>query len=185
MFTLILAGIAASGLHASTVTMQFTSPGVGQTSITGFGSFSYNGPLASIGLANITAFSFEEDFTNSGQIPQTYIVQFGLSDLQSLSATVSGGVVTALSLVTGYEAAINTSNFDENQKNLVVNSLATNGSYVGNEDELFNRHTIIVNGTITTQGPGAATPEPSTALLASGAALLLAFLRRTSHAPRG
>jgi hypothetical protein len=181
MFTLILIAAAAPALHASTVTMQFTPSGVGNLAITGFGSFSYNGPLASIGLANLTAFSFEEDF------PGGQIVQFSLvPDLLSFSATVSGGVVTALSFATGYEAAINNGTFNENQKNIVVNSLAVNGSYVGNENEIFNaQHTIVVNGTITTQGPAAATPEPSTALLASGAALFLAFWRRTLRVPRG
>jgi hypothetical protein len=52
----------------------------------------------------------------------------------SFSATVSGGVVTALSLTTGYEAAINTSNFDENQRNLVVTSLGTGGAAIFNQD---------------------------------------------------
>ena len=90
--------------------------------------------------------------------------------------------MTALSLTTDYEAATNTSNFDENQKNLVVNSLATNGAFNDNDDDVLNRITLFDTGTITTQGPGASTPEPSTMLLAGGAVLLLAFRRRARRA---
>jgi hypothetical protein len=98
--------------------------------------------------------------------------------LLSFSASASGGVITALSLATGYEAADNTSNFDENQKSLVVTSLAINGAANYNQDEVFNRVTLFDTGTIVI------TPEPSTALLAGGGALLLAFWRRSRRAPQ-
>jgi hypothetical protein len=105
--------------------------------------------------------------------------------LTSFSASVSGGAVTALSLTTDYEGASNTSNYDDNEKNLVVTSLAVGGAATYNQDEVFNRVTLFDTGTVTTQGPGALIPEPSTALLAGGAALLLAFWRRHLRAPQG
>jgi hypothetical protein len=180
MFALLAVGVAA--LHAGTVTFDYTAPNVGVTAVSGTGSFSYNGSLASIALGNLTSFAFELDLTSPSSIPPTAIFDYGLADLMSFSASVSGGVVTALSLTTDYQAATNTSNFDENQKNLVVTSLASGGAANFNLDTVFNRVTLYDTGTITTQGPGAPTPEPSTALLAGGAVLLLAFWRRTLRA---
>jgi hypothetical protein len=185
IFTLLVAGIAAPSLHASLVTFTYTAPNVGATAVSGFGSFSYNGSLASIGLGNLTAFAFELDLSTPGAITNPATFNFGLPDLMTFSASVSGGVVTALSLTTGYEAASNTGTFNENQKNLMVTSLAVGGASNNNQDEVLNRTTLFDTGTITTQGPGAPTPEPSTVLLAGGAMLLLALGRRTLSAPQG
>jgi len=179
MFALLAIGVAAPRLHAGTVTFDYTAPDVGTTAVSGMGSFSYSGSLASIALGDLTSFAFELDLTTPGAIPTTATFDFGLGDLLSFSASVSGGVVTALSLATDYEAASNTSNFDENQKDLVVTSLAANGAFNDNQDEIFNRVALYDTGTITTQGPGAPTPEPSSGLLVGGAALLLVFGRRT------
>ena len=182
---LLASSTAAPFLHAGTVTFTYTAPDVGSTAVSGMGSFSYPGSLASITLGDLTSFAFELDLTTSGAIPPTATFDYGLSDLLSFSATVSGGAVTALSLTTDYEAATNTSNFDENQKNLVVTSLAVDGAFNNNFDTVFNRITLYDTGTITTQGPGAPTPEPSTALLAGGAGLVLAFWRRTRRVRQG
>ena len=185
IFALVVVGIAAPCLNAGTVTFDYTAPDVGLTSVSGTGSFSYSGSLASIALGDLTSFAFELDLSSPGALVNPAIFDFGLPDLMSFSASVSGGVVTALSLTTDYQAANNTSNFDENQRDLVVTSLASGGAANFNQDEIFNIVTLFDTGTITTQGPGAPTPEPSTALLAGGWALLLAFWRRTRRASQG
>ena len=185
IFALVVVGVAAPCLHAGTVTFDYTAPDVGLTSVSGTGSFSYSGSLASIALGDLTSFAFELDLSSPGALVNPAIFDFGLPDLMSFSASVSGGVVTALSLTTDYQAANNTSNFDENQRDLVVTSLANGGAANFNQDEIFNIVTLFDTGTITTQGPGAPTPEPSTALLAGGGALLLAFWRRTLRTPKG
>jgi hypothetical protein len=185
MFALLVVGVAAPRLHASTVNFNYTAPNVGTTAVSGTGSFSYNGSLASIALGDLTSFAFELDLGTPNETPDPAIFDFSQPDLISFSATVVGGVVTALSLTTDYEAASNTSNFDENEKDLVVSSLASGGAANYNQDEVFNRVTLYDTGTITTQGPGASAPEPSTALLACGAAMWLAFWRRTLRAPQG
>ena len=48
---------AASSLHAGTVTFTYAAANVGSTAVSGFGSFSYNGSLASIAEGNLTSFS--------------------------------------------------------------------------------------------------------------------------------
>jgi hypothetical protein len=184
MFALLVVGVAAPRLDASTVTFDYTAPDVGTTAVSGTGSFSYTGSLASITLGDLTSFTFELDLSTPGETPDPAIFDFSQPDLISFSASVSGGVVTALSLTTDYEAASNTSNYDENQKDLVVTSLATGGAATYNQDEVLSRVTLYDTGTITTQGPGAPAPEPSTALLAGGAALLLALRRRTLRTPQ-
>ena len=113
IFALVVVGVAAPCLHAGTVTFDYTAPDVGLTSVSGTGSFSYSGSLASIALGDLTSFAFELDLSSPGALVNPAIFDFGLPDLMSFSASVSGGVVTALSLTTDYEAAINTSNFDE------------------------------------------------------------------------
>jgi hypothetical protein len=175
---LLLVGVAAPSLHAATITFDYDGPTVGSASYSGSGSFSYNGPLTSVGLGQLTAFSFTMDLFASGQIPNPAIFDYGLADLTAFSATISGGFVTALTLTTDFQAATNTSNFDEDNKGLVVNSLAVGGAPLYNFSDILNSTTLIGNGTIIITSP---TPEPSTALLAGGAALLLGFwrLRRT------
>ena len=185
MFALLVVGVAAPRLLAGTVTFDYTAPDVGTTAVSGTGSFSYNGSLASITLGELTSFAFELDLSTPSALPPTATFEFGLPDLTSFSASVSGGVVTALSLTTDYQAATNTSNFDETQKDLVVTSLATNGAFNDTDDDILSEISLYDTGTITTQGPGAPTPEPSTALLAGGGALLLAFWRRTRRTPQG
>jgi len=176
IFALFVVAVAAPCLHAGTVTFDYTAPDVGLAAISGFGSFSYNGSLTSIALGDLTSFAFELDLSSPGALVNPATFDFGLGDLLTFSASASGGVITALSLTTDYEAATNTSNFDENQKNLVVTSLAIDGAANFNQDEVFNRVTLYDTGTITI------TPEPSTAVLAGGGALLLAFWRRSRRA---
>jgi len=178
ILALLVVGIAAPCVHAATIMFDYTAPDVGLTAVSGFGSFSYNGSLTSIGLGNLTSFAFELDLSTPGSIPVTATFEYGLGDLLSFSASASGGVITALSLATDYEAADNTSNFDENQKSLVVTSLAINGAANFNDDDVLNRITLYDTGTITV------IPEPATSLLAGGGALLLAFWRRSRRAPK-
>jgi len=177
MFALLVVGIAAPGLHASTVYFQYTGTDVSTTAVSGTGFFTYNGALASIGLGNVTSFAFELDLSTPGAHPDPATFDFDLGDLQTFSASISGGVVTALSLTTDYQAASNTSNYDENQKSLVVTTLAT--ASINSQDEVLNQVTQYDTGTITIL------PEPSTGLLVGGAALLAAFWRRTLRAQQG
>jgi hypothetical protein len=173
---------AVPALHASTVTFLYTAAKVGTTTVSGFGSFSYNGALTSIGLGDLTAFNFELDLSTPGAIVNPATFDYSLTpDLLFFSATVSGGAVTALSLTTGFEAADNTGTFNENQKNLIVTSLSAGGAANNNQDEVLNRTTLYDTGTITTQGPGAPTPEPSTVFLAGGAAVFLALRYRAAR----
>jgi len=185
MFALFVVGVAAPRLHADTVTFDYTAADIGTTAVSGTGSFSYSGSLASIALGDLTSFAFELDLSTPGETPDPAIFDYSQPALISFSASVSGGVVTALSLTTDYQAATNTSNFDETQKDLVVTSLATNGAFNDTDDDILSEISLYDTGTITTQGPGAPTPEPSTALLAGGGALLLAFWRRTRRTPQG
>jgi hypothetical protein len=149
-----------------------------RTAVSGTGSFSYNGSLASIGLGNITSFAFELDLSTPGAPPDPATFDFGLGDLLTFWANISGGVVTALSPTTDYEPASNTSDFDENQKNLAVTT--ADAASINNLNVILSLVTPYDTGTITTQ----VLPEPSTGLLVGGAALLLAFWR-TLRAPQG
>ena len=173
---LIAGVVAAPSLKASTVTFTYTGQPVTSTTVTGFGSFSYNGSLTSIGLGDLTAFAFELDLTNSSSIPTTAIFDFALNpDLLTFSATVSGGAVTALSLTTDSVGASNTSNFDETQKELIVTSLGTNNAAIDSFIEIGTPHATGYDiGTINAQ----VVPEPSTWLMTGGAALLLFVWRR-------
>ena len=184
MFALVVVGVAAPSLHASTVTFNYTAANLVLIGVSGFGSFSYNGSLSSIGLSDLTSFAFQLDISVPFAFVNPATFDFTKSDLLSFSATVSGGAVTALSLKTDFESADNTGIYDETQKDLVVTHLGHNGAYDETELTVLNDKIIPFDiGTITTQGPA---PEPSTALLAGGgAALLLAFWRRTLRAPRG
>ena len=173
---LIAGVVAAPSLKASTVTFTYTGQPVTSTTVTGFGSFSYNGSLTSIGLGDLTAFAFELDLTNSSSIPTTAIFDFALNpDLLTFSATVSGGAVTALSLTTDSVGASNTSNFDETQKELIVTSLGTNNAAIDSFIDIGTPHATGYDiGTINAQ----VVPEPSTWLMTGGAALLLFVWRR-------
>jgi hypothetical protein len=186
ILAVFIAGVvAAPSLKASTVTFTYAGEDVGSTTVSGSGSFSYNGSLATIGLGNLTAFNFELDLSTPATSPNPVIFDFTLvPDLLTFSATVSGGDITALSLSTDFEGAANTDNFDETQKDLVINSLGTGGADVQTDETDLTRIVAYDTGTITTQGPGAPTPEPSTALLTGGAALLLFLRRRNAQAPR-
>ena len=177
IFTLLAVGVAAPCVHAGTITFDYTAPDVGLTAVSGFGSFSYSGSLTSIALGNLTSFAFELDLSTPGSIPPTATFDYALGDLSNFSASVSNGVLISLSLATDFQAATNTSNFNGNQKDLVVTSLATNGSFIFNQDEVHNSTTVYDTGTVVV-------PEPSTAWLAGGGALLLAFWRRSLDAPQ-
>ena len=91
-----LATVASAG----TVNMSFTGSNFAGAFANGSGSFTYSGAGASIGLSDITAFSF----TTSRDIPGIGFVStftYGLSDLQSLTGTVDvGGNVVTLDFMT-------------------------------------------------------------------------------------
>ena len=182
--TLFLLGTTASLLQAGTVTFSYTAPtDATGTTATGVGGFSYTGNLSSIALGDITAFDFHLTLTNVDNIINP-VFDYGFSDLLSFSATVGGGVVTSLSLQTGFEFADNTDAFQGER--LTVDSLAVGGANNDAQDPLnSNIITVVDTGTITTQGPGGVqAPEPSTALLAGGAGLLLIIKQRITRQPK-
>jgi hypothetical protein len=146
------------------------------TSVSGFGAFSFNGFPSTLSLGSITAFEFTLTLGNAGYAPPGFmpVFDFTLTDLESFSATVSGGVVTALSFQTGFEFASNSDAFEGER--LTVNSLAVGGA--NNDAQNSNNPdiiTVIDNGTITTTGPGSPVPEPSSLFLAGGGAVVLAW----------
>ena len=63
--------ISVGFLHAGTVTFTYAGEPAGTTTVSGAGSFSYNGLLATIGLSDITAFSYELDLSTPGSTPES------------------------------------------------------------------------------------------------------------------
>jgi len=168
-----LLGAAIPHLQGRTVLFTYTSAtDAFGTTPAGDGSFSYNGPLATIGLGDITAFNFELTLSNPSQIVNPWIFDCTLTDLESFSATVSGDVVTSLSLQTGFEFATNTDAAEGER--LTVNSLDINGADNDVQNSLDESITVADYGTITTQSA----PEPSTTVLVAGAGLLLMLKSR-------
>lgn len=100
-----LASLATVASAATTVNMSFTGSNVVGDVSTGSGSFTYSGSGPSIGLSDITSFSF----TATRDIPTwfTSTHAWGLSDLVSLSGTVdTNGNIVDLSFVTASTAAV-------------------------------------------------------------------------------
>ena len=118
----------------------------------GSGSFSYNGSLTTLTLADLTGFQFNQTtpLSDPGLMgSDTY--SYGLGDLKSFSATISAtGVVTALRLQTGY---VNSATNFLAPTYMVVSSLGRNGTTFdqGGQDG------DLTTGTIT----ASAVPEPS------------------------
>lgn len=108
---LALASLATVASAATTVNMSFTGSNVVGDVSTGSGSFTYSGSGPSIGLSDITSFSF----TTSRDIPSLGFVStftYGLSDLQSLTGTVdAGGNVVTLDFMTNLLQPSSTNGF--------------------------------------------------------------------------
>ncbi len=106
-----LASLATVASAATTVNMSFTGSNVAGAFSNGSGSFTYSGAGPSIGLSDITAFSF----TTSRDIPGIGFVStftYGLSDLQSLTGTVDvGGNVVTLDFMTNLLQPSSTNGF--------------------------------------------------------------------------
>src|ERR1022692_1581430 len=182
IFAMLALIVAAPCLHAGTITFDYTdvmvpsfTGSIPVSGVSGIGSFSYDdeGSGGTIALRDLTSFTFELDISNPGGLPNPIIFDYNDGaffdfDLLSFSADVSGGgVLTALSLRTIFINS-NDGQDDDEQVDLVVTSLGSGGAAT------FNYFTIIREvqqrdtGTIIQ-----ITPEPSTALLAGGGALLL------------
>jgi hypothetical protein len=176
---LIAGVVAVPSLKAGTVDFTYTGQPVSSTAVTGFGSFSYNGSLTTVALGNLTSFTFELDLTSAALNPNPAIFDFTLADVLTFSATVSGNSLTALSLTTDSQAAENSDNFDDTQKELIVTSLGTNNAAIDSFIEVGDPPyaTGYDIGTINAQ----VVPEPSTWLLTGGAALLLFVFRRRAQ----
>jgi hypothetical protein len=175
-----LAGaIASVPAFADTVTFTFSgatsSVGNGRTD-TGSGSFTYSGPLSTVTLADLTAFSFEDDADLIGVGTATFNY-VGTSDLTSFSASIASGAVTALSLTTVSEAPT-TSTVFFSDGSFIVNSL-------GNAEMSFDSGSHQSTGSVSTTGPGLppSVPEGGAGLmylLLAAACLACAFGARAT-----
>jgi hypothetical protein len=159
--------LAAIPLAAGTVTFDYAgTPGASYSS--GPGSFSYVGPLASVGLGDLTSFSFDLCVNNGG----TCFVPFALADLLSFSATIAGGSVSALSLTTDFVVSITPGGFPED---FVVSGLGADQAQ-NNANHGDGFIPTINLGIVTTDGPGVSgVPEPGT-MFPAAAGLIFAWL---------
>lgn len=156
-----LATVASAG----TVNMSFSGSAFDSAYSSGTGSFTYSGSGPTIGLSDITAFSF----TTSRDIPGIGFVStftYGLSDLQSLSCAVDGsGNVVSLDFMTSILAPsiANGSSPDRGFRTEGANSGALFG-FLGDE----------IPGTMTYSS----VPTPGAIGVLAGAGLFAARRRR-------
>jgi hypothetical protein len=153
--------------------VDFTYSGAGGFhTTTGSGSFSFANGLTTVGLSDLTAFSFTQTEVLGGK---SGTFDYGLSDLTSFSATLGPGpTVTALSLASDFVAQ-SSGGLLLIDESLSFTGLGTNEALIlGNKPGVG----IITasTGTVTITSPTTATPEPaSLTLLGMGAAGLLGY----------
>jgi hypothetical protein len=144
--------------------------GIGGTS-SGSGSFTFAGGLTTIGLGDLTSFAFSQTTNiNIPGLPPSVTFSYILPDLVDFAASLTGGVLTSLSLhtieVPGIPSGFNPESFN-------VTSLAVNGAFTATGDITLQVGTVTI---------GAATvPEPSSLILFAtiGFALTVATFRRS------
>jgi hypothetical protein len=173
--------MASASAFAQTETVTFTYSGTGLGSSetdAGSGSFSYSGSLSSVGLGDLTNFTYTDTYHED----LTYTVyNFGKTDLTAFSATIdpSTGDVTALSLATDFLSP--TPYSYPGQTSFTVDSLGM--AY------FFNYWNEGSYGTITTNGPvlSSSVPEGGTDwlyLLLAGGGVVLVFMSRIASDSR-
>ncbi len=162
---------ATLAAHADTVTFSCFGWLVPSTiitgSLTGSGSFTYAGSPAALTMTDLTSFQFSDLLSPDGVPPAPFA--YGMTDLNSFSATMSNGVLLSLSLVAG---PANTTTLGYAQESFFVNSLAPadSGTRAGGPT---------ATGTTTQTFPTAVTPEPSSfILLGTGLLGVANMLRR-------
>ena len=168
----ILLCTASFAAKADTVNFTYvdTSTTFGGT-VSGSGSFTFAGSPSSISLGNLTSFTFTDTLVDDTDTPS---FTYGLGNLTSFAATLSGTTLQTLSLQTGF---VNASLPGFFQESFTITSLNTNGATTHStfDDEIF----LTSTGTVTASVIPPAVPEPSSiALLGTGVLGLAGMLRR-------
>ncbi len=161
-------GLGTMPAVAGTVTFDYTgTPGASFSS--GTGTFSYAGALASVGLGDLTSFTFNLCVNNGG----TCFPPFTFSDLLSFSATIDAGSVTALSLTTDFVDGTN----GAVPEDFVVSGLGA--GQAENESNSQGDIFLVDQGIVTTAGPGVASVTEPGMLALFGVGLVgLGAMRR-------
>ncbi len=166
---------AAGQARASTI-VNFSYSGRGGPDFaglisTGTGSFSFADGLETIGLADLTSFSFTLDENT----PNTTI--FGISDLTSFSATLGAGpTVTSLALGT---SKVQSNNEETWPREFFIASLDPDGA---SSRYFFVIESLeLTTGTATITSVLSTVPEPSSVTL-GGCAALIGILAWSRHA---
>jgi hypothetical protein len=167
---LVAAALFSANLVARADTVNFVFQGTEQTGLggtaTGTGTFSFTGSPATLGLSELTTFSFADTLNVNGFGSSTFT--YSLADLSSFSAVLSGDTLVSLSLST-IEVPGTSGGFAP--ESFSVTSLAPDGASTQS------------GGTLTFLGQAsqvsAVTPEPSTlALFGTGILGLAGMARR-------
>lgn len=134
---------------------------------TGTGSFSFSGGLSTVGLADLTSFSF----TLNENTPNT--ATFSLADLTSFSASVGvGPTLTGLALATG---PVQGSNPETYPREFVISSLDPGNASTYYYVDFLGQPFSLTAGSVTiTSIVTSSVPEPSSLSLAVLCALLVA-----------
>jgi hypothetical protein len=165
VLALLLGGVGQARAGMISFTYSGTDASGGPQTSSGSGSFSFADSPTSLGLGDLTSFTFSQTTIDPGTGTSTY--DYSLSDLTAFKATLTtGGLLTGLNLTTD---VIVGSNPDITSQSFVVTSLATNGA---STFSLGGGHLQVGTVTPTTT----AAPEPaSVTLLGLGSLGLLGY----------
>ena len=155
----ILLCVAAPPIHATTIDFTYTGVVAGPEHSYGSGSFSFADGLTTLGLGDLTDFTFNLHINNGG----SYFNTFTSADLTAFSATIAGGSVTDLSL-------------DTNAETSPIHGIIPENFVVTGLGPLEASNTVVSSGYVVDRGQvtiaAAQTPEPSTWTLMLGCVAL-------------